>query len=245
MHFLKDSTDKIKQNYGHLISKLKREIEDSRHVQDVANSLTFYHQKFEQELENCSTMDKLFSIISKNCSFYNFGLIKFLAKEFGSSSLKKRLRRYKQKFRDYAKRRLCECPSNAFGRLENSEKVFKIKTEEGTSSISTLEDLEQYQFELNKILGHRLLRLLSVEEGCLELTFSTFSSIDIYTLTERQQKALKKLKVVRVSYEDKLIADFRIASTAEINTGDTQSSSCKLHKTHILAPELARILLPP
>ena len=54
---------------------------------------------------------------------------------------------------------------------------------------------------MNKILGHKLLRLLNIKDGCTELTFRTFENGE-FSITEKQQQALRRMGVLRISYGD-------------------------------------------
>lgn len=95
-------------------------------------------------------------------------------------------------------RRVCECPSDSFGTIEKGEKVYKIKTEQDIDTL-TIEELEKFQYELNKILGHRFLCLLSIKDGCIELTFRG-STDDDFLIAEEQLFALRKVGVRSISY---------------------------------------------
>ena len=129
-------------------------------------------------------------------------LVKHFTKNFGSPAIKKELNKYKKRFQDYAKRRICECPSNAFGDTEALEKVYRIKIEEDINTL-TVEELGKLEYEMNKILGHKFLRLLNFKEGCVELIFRTFGDNEL-NITDKQHQALGKLKVLSIAYGNEI-----------------------------------------
>ena len=222
---LKEETENLQQSFGTLVLKLKKDIEKICKCDDVITLLSFSskYPNFEKLLEDCCDLADVFKRISKYCSFFDYGVIKHLGKNFGSPAFKKEMKVYKCKFRDYAKRRVCQCPLNAFGEVESSEKVYSIKIEEDIRETFTLQDLQKLEYEMNKILGHKLLRLLSIEEGCMELTFRVFP-VDDFTITAEQRESLRQLKVLNISYQGET---FKI-STAEAGIPAENASSEKI-----------------
>ena len=61
----------------------------------------------------------------------------------------------------------------------------------------SVEDLDKLQHEIRKILGRKLLRLLKVEDGCIELTFRVLNCAD--DISEHQKQALCDLGVLTVT----------------------------------------------
>lgn len=119
---------------------------------------------------------------------------------------------------------MCECPNDAFGRVESSEKVYKIKVEKDICTMS-MEELDKLTYEMNKILGHKLLRLLNVEDGCVELTYRGLQD-DELTISEIQHCQLSELKVLSISYGDKLVIISAIAATLMDAVGEITSGKC-------------------
>lgn len=52
---------------------------------------------------------------------------------------------------------------------------------------------------MNVILGHKLYRLLHVEEGCVQLAIRGFEE-DELNISEEQQQALRNVGVLSISY---------------------------------------------
>ena len=203
MQKLKDKTEKLKERFTSLVFELQKDIEKSTTlVKDVITLLNL-NPKLEELLKDCRNLTEVFRTISKYVSFFDYRLIRTLARKFGSATTIKRLKVYMQKFQEYSKSCVCECPSDAFGDVEDSEKVYAIKIDRSIQTL-TVDELEKLEYEMNKILGHELLRLLKVEEGCVKLLFRTFQYED-WTITEEQQQALRRHGVLSIKYGNKAV----------------------------------------
>ena len=198
-----DETDKIKRAFGCLVFDIMKDIEKSRSLDEVVSLLTFSMKTGSEEFEShCSSFGEVFRKISNLVSFFDYDLLKLLIHKMGSSSVKKKLKKYKQKFQQFTKRCVCEVPKGAFGDANKSEKVFVIKCDKSIETM-TLEELHKLQYKMNKILGHKLLRLLDVKDGCVELAIRC---LECHThnlnISKKQRKDLKKLNVLSIRYGD-------------------------------------------
>ena len=202
---LVDQTEKIKQVFNGLLLHLKQDIETTAKLEDVVLLLLFNFKDkgFEELMHTCKSITEVFSQLSNFVSFFNFDLVKVLAHHFGSLAIKKKLKRYKIRFQKYSKRRVCECPKDAFGEAEKSDKIYRIKTDKILETF-TVEDLDKLQHEIRKILGHKLLRLLKVEDGCIELTFRVINCDD-FDISEDQKQSLSDLGVLSVACQQKVL----------------------------------------
>lgn len=200
MQELRDKTDKLKQRFRNLLFELQKDIEKSTSFKDVVTWLRLNPGE-EQLVKGCSDLSEVFAAISKYVSFFNYRLVRSLALKFGSNVIKKKLKIYMMKFQEYAKGRLCECPRDLFGDVESLEKTYVIKVENDIQTL-TVEELQKLEYEMNKILGQKLLRLLNVKDGCVELTFRTFQD-EKFSVTKEQKQALRNLGVLHISYGDK------------------------------------------
>lgn len=199
LHELNDQTEELKRQFSILVLELQKDIEKSQKpVADVITILTLQNVKYHELLKDCKSLSEIFQSISAFISFFDFGLIKLLASYSGSTTFQKKMDEYKQKFQDYAKRRVCQCPSDAFGKVEGAEKVYVIKTEKDITKL-TVEELGKLEYEMNKILGHKFLRLLNIKNGCVELVFRALEE-NYFTVTEKQRKHLSQLGVLTISY---------------------------------------------
>ncbi len=198
---LHQETKAIKSKFDRLVSKLQQTVKKSYEVTDIAPSLKSHEEHFKKPLCECSSVSDVFDNAASIWSFYDYRIIKDLINQFGAQSDKDNLEKYKDIFRAYSKRRICECPNDAFGVQKKSEKCFALKTDENMNSL-TLKQLKDLQFRMNRILGRKFLRLLSIEEGCVRLIFRS-SSEDVMDLSPDQQMKLRRLRVLKVSYGER------------------------------------------
>ena len=105
-------------------------------------------------------------------------------------------------FSEYCKQRVCECPSDAFGDVKKSEKKFILKVDEHLRKL-TVNELLKLKYEISQLLKLNL-RLLHVDDGCIQLTFRVLES-DSIVINEDQQKALQVIGVLKVEYGNEII----------------------------------------
>ena len=195
-------TSKVKAAFAGVVLDLQRDILPSK-LKEVINFLAVFDSKFKNLLSNCDNMTQLFEKIIEHFSFFDFELIKLLTKKFASLSVKRRLAKYKAMFKEYSERRVVECPSDAFGDHEKSEKVFVLKLDKILNSL-TAEELRQLCNKIKSILKHEALRLLHVKDGCIQLTFRGFEEED-FNIIEEQQQALRNIGVLCISYGENVL----------------------------------------
>ncbi len=185
-------------------------------MKDIACLLKSHEKLFEKPLRECTTVSDVFDNAASIWSFYNYHIVTHLINELGGKSDKENLERYKEKFQNYSKRRMCECPKDAFGVQKESEKCFALKTEEDINSF-TFAQFEKLRFEMNKILGRKFLPLLRIEEGCVRLIFRSLSD-DVMDLSPDQQMRLRRLGVLQISYGDQSMdmPELEVHDTASI-----------------------------
>lgn len=106
-------------------------------------------------------------------------------------------------FAEFSRKRICECPKDAFGDPENINKGVVMKIDKQISEM-TIEDYQKFEFEVSTVLKHNL-RLLSVEEGCVKLTYRTLDFNETMNISENQKHLLNKLQVLSISFGEKTI----------------------------------------
>ena len=211
-------TQYIKQKFTSLVFNLQKSTEKLHSVKDVRNVLICYEKNFEKILRGCETIADVFFEFSKYWSFYDYGIIKLLTKELGTSLNKKKLRQFQKIFQEYSRRRICECPSNVFGEREESETVLVLKSEMKVEDV-TVEDLHKYQHQMNRIQKISTMRLLHVDKGCMELTFRVLGDVlHIEGITEEKQQALRNMGIISISYGE---LHFDLTSLVKSVGGDT------------------------
>lgn len=193
---MKHDTDEIKRQYDQIVFELKRDLRTSAILRDIAASLS---EKYVYLLKSCSS-EEVFNKISKHHSFFDYDIIQHIIQNFGSKSFKKNFQTYKNKFQEFAKRRICKCPSDAFGEFDDKELVFGIETTKSVKTF-TLEELKTLKSEMVKILGYIFCRFLklNVKEDSMEFIFRAMEDISP-VLTENQKIALRRLGITSIIY---------------------------------------------
>lgn len=182
---------------------LRKDLEQELETQDIVEFLVYYNKNLEPELSNCSSLSTVFMKVRKFVSFFDFDLLEHLCDSYGSDSMKKKLSDYKVSFATFSKRRVIECPSNAFGECEASEKVLIIVVDKVIEEL-TLDELKKFKHRVNKVLGDKLVKVLRVEEGSIVITFQTFEEVK-FVLTQEQRKALEGEGVIKITLGIQLI----------------------------------------
>lgn len=92
------------------------------------------------------------------------------------------------------------------------------------------DEVSKLEFELNKILGHELLELLSIEDGCVEFTFRV-SGCTNFSFTEEQQQELRQLKVRSITYGDQSI----VISSKQVSHSASDSVNTSKYENHLFS----------
>ena len=99
-----DETDKIKRAFGGLVFDIMKDIKKSRSLDEVVTLLTFSMKAGSEEfISHSSSFEEVFRKITSLVSFFDYDLLKLLIHKMGSSSVKKKLKKYKQKFQQFTK----------------------------------------------------------------------------------------------------------------------------------------------
>ena len=182
---LLDKTESIQQKFASLVFDVQKALVKNQWKLEEVISLIKLHYRSDEVsklLDGSESFGEIFGRLSKYLSFFNYRLIKLLVSKLNSTEIAKKLKMYKKAFHEYSKLRICECPAGAFGSCEDNEKVYVLKTEVKLND--SLVEYEKLQFEMNKVLGGKLLRLINVEEGCVQLTFRGFVEPELSLLEE-------------------------------------------------------------
>ena len=200
-------TDHIKERFASFVLDVQKDLEkNDRKLEDVISLTKFCHHgksdEIDQLFDGCTSFADGLGRLSKYFSYFDYGIIKLIvSKLISSTAITKKLKKYKKAFREYSKLRICECPAGAFGSREDQEKVYKLKTELKLND--SLEECEKLQFEMNRVLGGKLLRLINVEEGCVQLTFRGFVEPEL-SLSKDNSQELRNIGVLCLAYGDQV-----------------------------------------
>ena len=197
-------SETIRTRFALLMRNLQKDLEKNNKLKDAINLLAYYDRDLKEEIRDCTDFASLFLEIRDFVSFFDYKLLKILAKYLGSSEIKKKLKKYKSHFQEFAKRHICECPSDLFGESETADsaiekprRTYVIKIDKSMEKF-TLKELENLKCKMNEILGQKFLKVVKVEDGCVQVTFRTFSSSD-FVISDEQQRALSSLGVISIS----------------------------------------------
>ena len=194
-------TSKVKSAFARVVLDLQRDIEENSSLKVVINCLKAYDKSLvEKLLSDCPSTGDFFDKILDHISFFDFEIIKILTR-IGSKRIQKQYKKYTAMFKEYSKRRVVECPSDAFGDSEISEKVYILKTDDIIDLLTT-EELKRLCNEIKATL--KLPRLLQVINGCVQLTFRGFEEED-FCINEEQQQALRNAGILSISYGDQVV----------------------------------------
>ena len=171
---------------------------------DLRKTPKFRHQF--PELLKMSSLDEAMIVISDYSSFFNYRLVEQIIKSLGTNKDKESLAKYEQKFEEYAKCSVYQCPPEIGYASENNWPSFHVKVhQEGFEECSN-SHLRRFINKIANILNLPLgvLLLKSVYPGCLELTLQVPLSIyqDLFPLSPQQEVALVTLGVIKISAGD-------------------------------------------
>lgn len=200
---LYEETKKIKFNFASFMFDLRKDLEKSLETEDVVEFLVYYNKNLEPLLSNCNSLSDVLKKVRKFVSFFDFDLLEHLCDKFGSDDIKRKLQVYKDYFEAFSKRRVIECPSDAFGECGESEEVLILVADKTIEDL-TVDELKKFKYRVNKILGDKLVRVLSVQGGCIIISFETFK-MDEFVFTQEQKEALKDEGVTKISRGNQLI----------------------------------------
>ena len=196
---LYEETDQLKAKFASLIFDLQEDLEEKLQVDKLVDFLIHYNPAFEVQLRECTNFSEVFRKIRHFVSFFDYDILEHLIRKFCLTGfVEKELQAYKVSFEAYSERLVRECPSNAFGDPDKSEKVFVIISDKTIDNM-TIKKLRKFKHNLNKILGNKLAKILCIEGGSIKLVFRTFEDYDL-KLTEQQCLELRNEDVISITY---------------------------------------------
>ena len=174
-------------------------------------------QSYEYVLDNIADIEGMKDFIEEYSTFFDFRPVEYMIQNVGLEKDRQLLEKYKEDFEHYIKCRVFECPCEV-GPPEtpNSTKLY-VKLE---SDYDKLVDLKQFQCRLSLILevSVHVLRLSSIEDGCIQLTFLIPSFIQeaIFPLSPDQERDMKELGVIKLWCGNYHVPDLIQVSLAKI-----------------------------
>ena len=128
------------------------------------------------KIDSARSVSEIFSHVNHSWSWFNYHLLEEIIDDLGDQNDHERLANYTQKFAEYGKKRVFELPSDAFQRasFDNNEDEVELTVKvDGNLEEYCVKDADTFCSTLASVLGVRrhLLRLVSVRDGCVLLTF--------------------------------------------------------------------------
>ena len=155
-----------------------------------------------KELKAADTIPKVFMVLNDYFSFFNYHIIEHIIKELGTEEDKSELQKYKEDFKQYAKRRIFECLPE-FGLISDTDHAGVFVKVDSHYEKYTVAEIEGFRHKLSKILqvsSQGILRLCRVDKGCFQLLFqvSSFVQQKIFPLSREQEKILEDESVIKL-----------------------------------------------
>ena len=139
----------------------------------VEARLLFNRDTIEEFDRQCHDIEDVLKSLKGYYSWFNFCLIKDIAKTFceHDDEVTKQIKTYKDYMKIYCQKRLCKLPEDSLPLTKDTEiRVFKIDKEWNTMRISQIKPVKRIICRVLK-LKKVTLRLRSASNGCVELTF--------------------------------------------------------------------------
>ena len=109
-------------------------------------------QHYFKELKSADTIPKVFMILNDYFSFFNYHIIEHIIKNLGIAKDKAKLWEYQEKFNQYAKQRIFECPPE-FGPVSNIEHANIFVLVDSYYDNYTVAQIEEFRHKLSVILN--------------------------------------------------------------------------------------------
>ena len=195
-------TNRLKFKFASLMLKVQKDLESKRLPEKEFNILVFYDKNYAGVFHECTDFSSIFRKLRDFVSFFDYDLLEQLINEFGSDAIKTELDKYKGDFQVFSKRRVIECPSNAFADHDSGspEKVLVVVADKNIEDL-TLDELKKITCRINEIMGNKLVKVLRVKGGSICITFQIFEDRN-FVISEKQRQALQKEGVISITYGD-------------------------------------------
>ena len=108
---------------------------------------------YEEKLDRATSIEEIFNVITRICSFLDYDLLEHLTNTFGTEEDKERMTEYQKNFADYARRRtsIYECPCIEPADGTKWSDVY-VKLDSRLESKLTIEQLREFRYKISEIL---------------------------------------------------------------------------------------------
>ena len=148
------------------------------------------------KVEAAKSIHEVFKILRPYGSFFDCHIVKHIVNsELCTDEDRGKLHKYISELENYCQRNVFECPH--FASSDAKFPKLMIKVDDLVSTNFTMKALDAFSADVAEILelSRHTLRVCSVDEGCIQLTYQIAQSVvdKIFPLTPKQEKALKSL----------------------------------------------------
>ncbi len=170
-----------------------------RQVFDGENQCMF--RKKRRQLEECSTIDEIWSILQYYFSFFDFYIVEHISNELGTKDDREDMGMYKRDFEKYLENRVFPSNLNFFRSCipDSKELVLVLDSSFDDCELAHVDELKE-QVAKMLFLEPYVLNLKEIKQGCIKLVLliPEFVFNDIFPLTSDQKLILQQLKVIRL-----------------------------------------------
>ena len=211
---LKRQTIEVHTKFGNLVSYTGKSLSERYEVDDLkAQIQQIAPNQVTKGLMDATTHDEMLCYLDEHWTWINTGILKRIIMKLGGDDDKKRLESYERKLTDYMKVRVHKLPKSIYGGEKCCRHGFQfiVKMDEEWGQFR-VKDVAQTRKVIAGILGlpEDELFLLTVDKGCVKLTFQIYSASLGERLSNQQIRALKKAKVIKLILDSKVIFDCNI-----------------------------------
>ena len=207
---LSDESEQLHMQFGDLVVAVRNSLKDRVEVRELVSTLSEYSfsqqregisRDYESALRITMSLYDIFDVIRPYYSFFHYRVIELLVKRFGTNEDKERLAEYEKQFKKFCRNRVYKCPADHFG-MEGKFEICLVAKLMDEFKKFTLNAVNKFRTKLCSILSvpDDALRFIGAAEGCVELRFAMFSSLErvIFPLSDQQQERLREEGVMEL-----------------------------------------------
>lgn len=215
---IQDDVDKIKTEFSILLSKTRVSLkENGVTAQDVATHVIGFgiDETSKAILRREESLEQVFMQLRDCWSFLDCDLLGSIVDVYGTSEDCSRMTEYREKLKDFCKRRVSELPSNVLP-LNNGSKSQLQTLKHDKLIIKWIQDDNDPKLHNIKLVKRKMCKILNLDpatlaiknigEGCVKITFSIFEGVSrrLFNkpLSEKQCDAFRSASVLSLSCGD-------------------------------------------
>ena len=157
-------------------------------------------------MANATDIEAIFEIITQVCSFLDYNLLEHLIDILGNEEDKKRMQKYYEKFDEYVRRRVIECPNIEPADTSKWSDIYIKLDSKLENEKFTINQLQEFHFKISEILDVSLsaIRFCCTERGCIRVNWQIphFVKQAVFPLCSQQEMLLEQQRVIHFSCEN-------------------------------------------